>query len=412
MTRIVHHRLGMRPRMWPRMCPRMYWGMSLGISMGMSMGMLLVVQLGAASTAYAEFQSSPPLASPAAETTEATAPPPTLAPGDVVLLDAGDRTVRLRLETTAPETGLPLIFVVDAVDPDGRTVSADTVALPPPGAVLGDFEVLAAPAAPSDPGVDRVRRWAIRTFGSGEVELPAIDVDIDGRPVRTEPRTITVASVAGLDTDPTLHRDIAGAVEVLRPGSGPVPWLIAGLAMLAATAATIWWWRRPPAAIAEVPADRWALDRIDALLAEGLVDQGRVKAFYVALTDIVRSFMERRYDLAAPDRTTKEFIEEARRHPELGDQAATLLGNLLKAADMVKFAGDRPRTTDCDRAVETIRRFVIEAGPRPADEDSSETGVRTRTDHATTTPRRDPGDARHGAIADAIDGLDRLERRS
>jgi hypothetical protein len=347
--------------------------------------------------------SGPGMASPA----DQEPPPPTLAAGDAIEAVIGDRRVRLRLETTAPETGLPLTFTVELLEADGRAITATPVELPEPGATIDEYEVVAVePIAPvAKAAAAPPRRWAIRTFGSGPVTLPAITVGLDGRTARTEPRTIEIASVAGLETDPSLHRDIAGEVAVTAPGVGPLPWILGALAAVALAVVGVWWWRRPKPAAPPEPADTWALGRIDALLRERLVEQGRVQAFYFGLTDIVRAFIERRYELAAPDRTTAEFIDEARRHPELGEDTARLLGNLLKAADMVKFAGDRPHVQDCDRAVETIRRFVVDAGPRPG---AGETDGRTNQS-ATVEVRPDH---RRRAIVDAVDGLDRLETRS
>jgi len=385
------------------------------VGVGVGVGVCVVALTLAAGAIAATPQAAPLLAPPAAvppsaDVVDQPPPPPTLTPDEAMTVDLGDRRVRLRLATSAPETGLPLDFTVEVLDANGAPLSASAsasaaVELPRPGAVLGEFEVVAAPpSADAAASTDAAspRRWSLRTFGSGSVELPAIDVALDGRTGRTEPRTIEIASVAGLETDPSLHRDIADAVEVTPPGAGMLPWLLGGLGVAALAAVAIWWWRRPSPPTPPEPADRWAIGRLDALLAEGLVERGRVQAFYFGLTDIVRAFIERRYDLAAPDRTTAEFIDEARRHPELGDEAASLLGNLLKSADMVKFAGDRPQSRDCERAAETVRRFVIDAGPRPALDDAD-----GRT--ASTAGR---GDHRRGAIADAVDGLDRLERRS
>ena len=361
-----------------------------------------------ASGVHAAPQTAPLLPPPSGEgiasPTDQEPPPPTLAAGDAIEAVIGDRRVRLRLETTAPETGLPLTFTVELLEADGRAIAATPVELPEAGTTIDEYEVVAVePIRPDATAVTAApRRWSIRTFGSGPVTLPAITVGLDGRAGLTEPRTIEIASVAGLETDPSLHRDIAGEVAVTAPGVGPLPWILGGLAAVALAIAAVWWSRRPKAAAPPEPADTWALGRIDALLGERLVEQGRVQAFYFGLTDIVRAFIERRYDLAAPDRTTAEFIDEARRHPELGEDAARLLGNLLKAADMVKFAGDRPHVQDCDRAVETIRRFVIEAGPRPVIDDAEHGG-------ATAAG---PDHRRRHAITDAVSGIDRLERRS
>lgn len=315
--------------------------------------------------------------------------------------------VQLILEDGPRETGLPVTFRVQASGPDGSPRPSDLVQLPRAGTILDDFEVIGDDRrSPTPDETPVIRRWSIRTFGSGGVVLPSIRIELDGAVASTEPRTIDIASVAGLDTDPAAFRDISAAVEVAAPTTSSW-WWAAGAGALVAAAIAIWWWRRSPGApVPPEPADTWALGRLEALVARGLPEQGRVQPFFYELTDIARAFIDRRFDLAAPDRTTAEFIEEARRHPELGADVARLLGNLLKAADMVKFAGDRPATDECGRAIETIRRFVIESGPRPAP-------------LATDPEDGDRGDAptvrtgsRKVAVDRAVDHLDRLETRS
>ena len=326
--------------------------------------------------------------------------PPSIDSGLEVALPDG--RVRLVLEDGPRETGLPVVFRIEVVGRSDAPPLAERVELPSPGAMLGDFEVITPPATPataSTPNRPTTRLWAVRTFGSGTVVLPAFPVILDGARIETEPRSIEIRSVAGLDTDPAAFRDISDAIEVTSTGTSSWWWL-AGVATLLAATLAFWWWRRRKAVpTPPLPADQWALARLDALLAEGLVERGRVQAFFFRLTDVARAFIERRYDLAAPDRTTTEFIDEARRHPEMGEEVARLLGNLLKAADMVKFAGDRPAETECTRAAETIRRFIVESGPRPDVLD----------DRPERTSRVD---VRDDAVTRAVDDLDRLEARS
>lgn len=348
---------------------------------------------------------TPPPTGRATPSSEPTTPEPAAPPlGDGLELAFAGGRVRLTPATAEPGTGLPLTFRIEVRDADGAVLPPDRVTLPATGDTLGDFEVLGVMTlAPSAGAVPAERRWSVRTFGSGPVVLPAFEVELDGETRTTEPRTVAIASVAGLDTDPAAHRDIASAVEVATPDD-PTWWWLGGGAALLLAGLLFWWWRRrdEDASLPAEPADAWALARIEDLLAEGHVEHGRLQLFFFRLTDIARAFIERRFDLAAPDRTTAEFIEEARRHPELGADVAQLLGNLLKAADMVKFAGDRPAVDECDRAVETIRRFVTRSGPRPDP---------IVADDVITTVTDDP-DRRRRAVGRAVDHLDRLETRS
>ena len=163
--------------------------------------------------------------------------------------------------------------------------------------------------------------------------------------------------------------------------------------------------RRPHPTPPPIPADVWALGALERLAAQDLPRKGSVQRFFIELTDVVRSFVERRYDISAPERTTREFIQEAERHPLLSTDQAAMLGKLLRSADLVKFAGDRPASVECDRSFEIVKAFVVSAGPKPAAPDGldsgrgSERGVSSAADHAE----------RRREVRNAVAGLDELE---
>ena len=65
----------------------------------------------------------------------------------------------------------------------------------------------------------------------------------------------------------------------------------------------------------------------------------------------------------APERTTEEFLREARLHPALSDDHRALLAGFLRAADMVKFAKHRPDVAEGEEAMRAARRLVTETTP-------------------------------------------------
>ena len=86
------------------------------------------------------------------------------------------------------------------------------------------------------------------------------------------------------------------------------------------------------------PRER-ALLELRELLDRDLPGRGRVKEFYVALTFVVRWYIERRYRLRAPGQTTEEFLLAAVQHPAFDEQTLTRLREFLASADLIKFAG-------------------------------------------------------------------------
>ena len=101
----------------------------------------------------------------------------------------------------------------------------------------------------------------------------------------------------------------------------------------------------------------------DGSKAEGLIEAGEFHPFYVRLSDIVRRYVEERFGLMAPQRSTPEFLREARGSSALSDDHQDLLARFLRAADMVKFALHVPAAADAEGALTAARGFVEDTMP-------------------------------------------------
>lgn len=113
----------------------------------------------------------------------------------------------------------------------------------------------------------------------------------------------------------------------------------------------------------EQPPWHEAQEALDALLA----DERRhdVDTLYTELTRILRHYIERRFDIRAPERTTEEFIEEARHSQQLAPFREQL-EEFLTHADLVKFAGYAPSETEVGTSVESCRGFIEATTPEGA----------------------------------------------
>ncbi|MEZ5363751.1 MAG: DUF4381 family protein [Bryobacterales bacterium] len=130
------------------------------------------------------------------------------------------------------------------------------------------------------------------------------------------------------------------------------------------------WWRsqRKPAPVPVEPLrpiDEIALSELDALVAEGLAEQGRIKELYGRVSDILRRYIEARFGLRAPEQTTEEFLSELRRTLGFDPAHRALLRQFLEHTDMVKFAESRPIPPQIDATLAACRRFITETKPKP-----------------------------------------------
>lgn len=118
--------------------------------------------------------------------------------------------------------------------------------------------------------------------------------------------------------------------------------------------------RRRPATRAALPADIWALVKLDRIDAMKLSDAGAAERLHTLVSDVVRRYLERRFDLQAPRQTTIEFLETMRASPKLSTSQQELLREFLERCDLAKFARAACGVEECRTTAAMARRFVEE----------------------------------------------------
>jgi LPXTG-motif cell wall-anchored protein len=170
--------------------------------------------------------------------------------------------------------------------------------------------------------------------------------------------------------DPSQQADFTNTLrDIQAPISIPNLWLWAGIvAALLLLALAAWWlWkrrRRQPVAPHSEPAippheKAWAALR----QALELLDQPR--PFCILVSDTVRVYLEERFDLRAPERTTEEFLEELQSSPLLTHEHKRTLGEFLIRCDLVKFARHEPGRDGLQAIYDAAARLVEETQPPP-----------------------------------------------
>lgn len=96
--------------------------------------------------------------------------------------------------------------------------------------------------------------------------------------------------------------------------------------------------KRPPPM---PPPHKIALDRLNALEKAQLWQKGELKNYYTQLTGIVREYVEARFKIPAPELTTEETLDLLKAQT-LSQEWVSNLGDLLRSADLVKFAKAEP----------------------------------------------------------------------
>ena len=295
-----------------------------------------------------------------------------------VSAEAGGAKVTVRTQAAGVRVGQPV-----AVDFEIDRPAGSAIELPTLSTTLEAWDVRGAQTLPADTAhPDRlVQRVTLVTFEAGERKVPGITFTVRGADGKTTALaspalTIPVASLNAQGFDPKAIREAKGAVEV--PVAPVWPWVVT-TAIAALVLAIVAWSRRAclkawffPPAPPESPHER-AMRELDSLQALALPSNGRVQEFYVQLTGVVRHLIEGHFGIRAPEQTTAEFLRSARHHPGLLEEHQRFLGGFLRSADLVKFAGDRPATTECERSLQAARQFVTETMPREGTAESAKT---------------------------------------
>jgi len=107
----------------------------------------------------------------------------------------------------------------------------------------------------------------------------------------------------------------------------------------------------------KVPAHQLALEKLHALNAQKLWQQDEMKRYYSELTDIIREYLEKRYQIHAMEQTTDEIFKSLKHRNILGIEKDKLK-QILVLADLVKFAKEKPLSTDNEQSMDYAISFV------------------------------------------------------
>ncbi len=156
-------------------------------------------------------------------------------------------------------------------------------------------------------------------------------------------------------------RDITGVEQVPEPPPEPAwpvwPWLVPVFVL--AGGLLVWLWRRrrrrevPPP-----PAGQWALAEIERIEGLGLTANGEVERYHTLLSDVVRRYLELRFQLPASQQTTPEFLQATATSGLLAPGQQALLGGFLERCDLAKFARAGFSADECRQVAGMARTFV------------------------------------------------------
>ncbi|MFC1662203.1 BatD family protein [Gemmatimonadota bacterium] len=273
--------------------------------------------------------------------------------------------LQAQIDTTVVTVGdrITLEIAVDHAF-DARVVWPDSLRLEP-------FEVLEASASPPASQGDAVRSTLTLTlaaFELGDLEIPSFEVEVldpegGSTILNTNPFGVRVSSV-GLDEGGDI-RDLKGPLRIPR---GLAQILVTVLAVL--LGAGLGWaiYRRtrrrdegspePIPAHPPRPPHEVALEALARLEGSPLLERGEVKEYHIQASEILRVYVEGRFQVPALEMTTVDITAGLRR-ASVEPSVLEGFGRFLHQSDMVKFAKHRP-STDGSRAILELGKWLVE----------------------------------------------------
>ena len=136
------------------------------------------------------------------------------------------------------------------------------------------------------------------------------------------------------------------------------------------------------------PADEVALEKLDAIKEAKIWKDGKIKEYQTELTDVVREYISRRFDVQSTEKTSDETLKEVKPLLVNGDLALEdgkelyeRLSKMLRTADLVKFAKWHTTPDENESALTTAYDFVKETS-KPENPDLQENPDKGREEDA------------------------------
>jgi hypothetical protein len=209
-------------------------------------------------------------------------------------------------------------------------------------------------------------KYLITCFDSGNYVIPSIAIPYALGDAKDTVRTLPVSlAVTNLPVD-----TVTQVIDIKPPINTPINFAeawpyIAGFIILCGLLLLIWLLitRKKKTFFFSTPKIKEAphviaLRELDNLRSQKLWQNNKVKPYYSALTEIIRTYIEKRFEVQALEMTTDEIIESFKALHFIDPESKDLFKKLFKLADLVKFAKAEPMPDENEISLLNAYQFV------------------------------------------------------
>ena len=291
-------------------------------------------------------------------------------------------TVSVKMDSTYVTFGCPMTFHLEAVVPEGQQILFPQNVLQQGGIVayddsaqylleLDDFEAPRVDTVKTEGGLNTLHEdITVFAFDSATLYIPPFEfVTSVGDTLRTNSLALKVfMPFEEIEVDP---QKFAGFKDVEDPEFVLLDYIwyfLWPLIILAVLVAAWFGWKyyqrhkanAPVVVVKEkpVPAHIVAMQALEALSDKKLWQNGRDKQYHTELTDILRQYIERRFEVPAMEKTSEEILDELYELAESQKASLANLKQILSIADLVKFAKYQPLADENQLSFMNAKMFV------------------------------------------------------
>lgn len=283
------------------------------------------------------------------------------------LTDEYSLSLESKVDKNEVTIGDPIHYTITAIMPKGIEL-----ALTHPGSNLGEFEIqdyqITGPTEQEDRVIHTID-YTIAAYDVGSYHIPPVEIQyktIEGeqKTISSEGIEIKVKAVAPEDASDI--KDIKGPLEIKRnwaPYRKMLLWSALALILMLLIWGGIRYYRKKQTSQDIEPELRRPPHEIAyeelKMIWDTFLENNLIKKFYLRLSEIIRHYFSRQYQINALEATTEELIQELKNQP-LHWRQKSLISNFLGDCDLVKFAKYIPKMTETEKTYQLALQIIDE----------------------------------------------------
>lgn len=224
-----------------------------------------------------------------------------------------------------------------------------------------------------------LKEYALTQFDSGKYTIPRQRILINNKAFFTDSLLVEVRDVA-VDTTKQKLYPVKPSIQVDKPFQVAdwVWWLLITLVIISGLVFLLWRRNKKKTEAAQkIPPFEKAMLTLKQLDESQQLESGQIKAYYSSLTEAIRRYIDEKIDDRALESTTAELVARLNALTQenklrLSKEEITKLEEVLKRADLIKFAGFSMDKITAKSDRQTVEHNIFafkEAIPEPTEEE-------------------------------------------